>query len=88
MSWRQRQHKEIKLAVADRGQGVPPECIHKLFDPFYRLEPDRARATGGTGLGLTIAKTCIEACRGTITARNLSPSGLEIDVTLNSGEGA
>ena len=78
----QRRHKEITLTIADRGPGVPPESLNRLFDPFYRLEPDRARATGGTGLGLAITKTCIEACHGTVAARNLSPSGLEICITL------
>jgi two-component system sensor histidine kinase CpxA len=78
----QHQHDAIKLTIADHGPGVPPDSLNRLFDPFYRLEPDRARATGGTGLGLAIAKTCIEACHGTVAARNLSPSGLEIGITL------
>ena len=68
--------------MADRGPGVPPEALHRLFDPLYRLEPDRARATGGTGLGLAIVKACIEASQGTVSARNLSPSGLEISIVL------
>lgn len=78
----QHQHDQIKLAIADHGPGAPPEALNRLFDPFYRLEPDRARATGGSGLGLAIAKACIEACRGTVAARNLSPSGLEISIVL------
>lgn len=82
----QRQHDAIKLTIADCGPGVPPESLNRLFDPFYRLEPDRARATGGSGLGLAIAKTCIEACRGTVAARNLSPSGLEISITLPAND--
>ncbi|MGH9839554.1 MAG: sensor histidine kinase [Blastocatellia bacterium] len=72
---------EISLSVADRGPGVPEEAIAKLFDPFYRLEPDRARSTGGAGLGLAIARTCIEACQGSVTARNQNP-GLEVTLLL------
>ncbi len=63
---------------------VPPEALHRIFDPLYRLEPDRARASGGSGLGLAIVKTCIEACRGTVAARNLDPKGLEITMLLKA----
>ncbi len=75
-------HDKVRLLISDRGPGVPPAALQSLFEPFYRLEPDRARATGGSGIGLAIVKTCIEACRGTVAARNLSPSGLEISIVL------
>jgi len=42
----------------------------------------RTRETGGAGLGLAIVKTCIEACGGTVTARNVSPSGLQGEMRL------
>lgn len=72
----------IRLNVADCGAGVPEEELGKLFDPFYRPEIDRARETGGAGLGLAIVKTCIEACQGSVSARNLKPTGFEVSVTL------
>jgi two-component system sensor histidine kinase CpxA len=53
-----------------------------LFDPFYRVDTARARETGGTGLGLAIVKTCIDACGGTVSAKNVEPQGLEIVITL------
>ena len=81
-----RHHDQIGITIADHGPGVPPEALNLLFVPFYRIEPDRARATGGSGLGLAIVKTCIEACRGTVAARNLSPSGLEISIVLQAGQ--
>lgn len=74
----ERDGTSICLSVSDCGPGVPEAEIEKLFDPFYRLEPDRARNTGGAGLGLAIVKTCVESCHGTVSARNLKPSGLEI----------
>jgi two-component system sensor histidine kinase CpxA len=80
----ERQQDQVRLAISDHGPGVPPAALQNIFEPFYRLEPDRARATGGTGLGLAIVKTCIEACRGTVAARNLSPSGLEISMVLRA----
>jgi two-component system sensor histidine kinase CpxA len=72
----------VSLSVADKGAGVPETELEKLFDPFYRIESDRSRATGGTGLGLAIVKSCIEACQGTVSARNLSPKGFEIKFLL------
>ncbi len=75
---------KIALSVADSGPGVPPEALAQVFDPFYRVDPSRARETGGVGLGLAIVKTCVESCGGTVTARNREPSGLEVTITLNA----
>ena len=80
-----KQNDHIRLTITDHGPGVPPESLIRLFDPFYRLGSDRARATGGSGLGLSIVKTCVEACQGTVAARNASPSGLEISMMLRAG---
>lgn len=74
----------VLLEVVDSGPGVPPEHIDQLFEPFFRKESDRDRQSGGAGLGLAIVKTCIEACQGTVSARNLSPSGLAVTITLNA----
>jgi two-component system, OmpR family, sensor histidine kinase CpxA len=80
----QRQQDQVRIAISDRGPGVSPAALQNLFEPFYRLEADRARATGGTGLGLAIVKACVDACQGTVAARNLSPSGLEISILLRA----
>lgn len=73
----------VTLSVADCGPGVPEEELTKIFDAFYRIDPSRARETGGVGLGLTIVKTCIESCGGTVHARNRQPHGLEVLLELN-----
>ena len=75
----------VAIAVSDCGPGVPEDALPRLFDPFFRIEADRDRATGGAGLGLAIVKTCVEACGGTVTARNLAPGGLEVRVELKQG---
>jgi two-component system sensor histidine kinase CpxA len=75
----------VEIQVTDSGPGVPEECIPHLFEPFYRLEPHRDRASGGTGLGLAIVRSCIQSCGGTVRARNLSPSGLELTLALQPG---
>ena len=70
------------LEVLDHGPGVPEAELERVFEPFYRLEPDRNRRSGGSGLGLAIVKTCIEACQGKVRARNLTPSGLSVTIEL------
>jgi two-component system, OmpR family, sensor histidine kinase CpxA len=72
---------EVAITVRDRGPGVPEETIPRLFEPFFRIEADRDRATGGAGLGLAIVKTCVDACQGRVAARNLSP-GFEVEIRL------
>ena len=60
----------IKVSVTDNGEGIPPEDLPYIFERFYRADRSRARSTGGTGLGLTIAKRLIEAHDGTIDAQS------------------
>jgi signal transduction histidine kinase len=76
-------HGEVRLTVRDRGPGVPEPALPHLFTPFYRVEADRERATGGVGLGLAIARRAIELHGGLITARNAQP-GLEVEIRLRA----
>ena len=73
---------EAVVAIMDEGPGVPPEALPKLFDAFYRPDLARSRDTGGAGLGLAIVKSCIETCKGTVTARNREPHGLIVEFRL------
>jgi two-component system, OmpR family, sensor histidine kinase CpxA len=72
----------VRILVRDYGFGVPESELAKIFQPFYRVADDRNRETGGTGLGLAIADRVIRIHNGTITARNASPQGLEIEIRL------
>jgi len=72
----------VVISVADSGPGVPEDSLQQIFDPFFRLDASRTRDTGGVGLGLAIVKTCVEACQGTVCARNRQPSGLQVDIVL------
>ncbi len=56
------------LAVVDEGPGFPPELVEAAFGTFVRADPARARATGGAGLGLAIARGVVEAHGGEIWA--------------------
>ncbi len=79
-----RQRGEINLTFMDAGPGVPAESLDQIFEPFYRLEYARDRESGGAGLGLAIVKSCIEACGGRVSCKNLSPKGLEVSLVLAS----
>jgi two-component system sensor histidine kinase CpxA len=81
-----RKNGTATMDVRDRGPGVPEEAIPRLFDPFYRVETDRDRSSGGVGLGLSIARRAIELHKGSIRARNAQP-GLEVELELPVANG-
>ena len=69
------------VSVRDYGPGVPRDSLNRIFDPFYRVEQDRDRASGGVGLGLAIARRAIQLHGGFISARNAQP-GLMVEISL------
>jgi signal transduction histidine kinase len=71
----------FQIAVRDYGSGVPPDSLPSIFDPFYRVEKDRGRTSGGVGLGLAIAKRAVELHHGTMRAENVHP-GLRVEIDL------
>ena len=75
----------LEIAVADTGPGIAPEDIPRLFDRFYRADPSRSRATGGTGLGLTIARRLVEAHGGTIEVNSVVGVGSVFTIRLPLG---
>jgi two-component system OmpR family sensor kinase len=66
--------KGCEIWVDDDGIGIPDEERERIFEPFYRLDRSRDRATGGFGLGLAISRRALEAQGGTLTAQ-ASPLG-------------
>jgi two-component system OmpR family sensor kinase len=56
----------VRLSVCDTGVGIPPECLERVFDRFYRVNQSRARADGGSGLGLSIVKLAAESHQGSV----------------------
>jgi signal transduction histidine kinase len=75
-------HSQLRIRIRDRGPGIPDAQLELAFDPFYRIEASRSRSTGGTGLGLTIARSIARAHGGDVTLRNLPSGGLEALVIL------
>ena len=72
----------LVIKIRDDGPGIPEPELEKVFEPFYRLESSRNRQTGGTGLGLTIARSIVENHGGKLALRNRPEGGLEVSITL------
>ena len=70
------------VTIADDGPGIPAGELERVFDPFYRLEGSRSRETGGTGLGLTVARSTILAHGGEVRLANRAGGGLCVTVAL------
>ncbi len=77
-----RQDGQARITVRDGGPGIPEGELEKVFEPFYRLEVSRSRETGGTGLGLPIARNIAVRLGGTLTLRNHPEGGLEAELQL------
>jgi two-component system, OmpR family, sensor kinase len=73
--------RTARIKVRDYGPGIATEHLERIFDPFYRVETDRNRTSGGVGLGLAIARRAVELHKGRIQARNADP-GLEMEIEL------
>ncbi|MBI2909331.1 MAG: HAMP domain-containing protein [Chloroflexi bacterium] len=65
-----RKEKEVQLSIADNGIGISPEHLPHVFERFFKADRSRSRASGGSGLGLTIAKYLVEAHGGRIWAES------------------
>jgi histidine kinase len=78
-----REDGRVTIAVADTGIGIAAEHLLHVFDRFYRVDRSRARASGGSGIGLTIVRHLVEAHGGSIRAESPGPGcGSTFTVTL------
>ena len=75
-------HPHLTIAIEDDGPGIAPEQLENVFKPFYRLDAVRHPETGGVGLGLAIARSCVEAHGGKLVLENREGQGLRALVTL------
>ncbi|QFT76583.1 HAMP domain-containing sensor histidine kinase [Erythrobacter sp. THAF29] len=78
----ERNGDEALIVVADRGPGIPADRIADMFEPFTRGEASRNRATGGAGLGLTLARAIAEQHGGSLTLQNREGGGLRAELRL------
>jgi len=76
------------LGVSDQGPGIPPDQVQHLGEPFYRGDPSRTRGTGGSGLGLYLARLAAQAHGGTLELDRGRAQGARFVVTLPVSQGA
>ncbi|GLR65974.1 hypothetical protein GCM10010909_06520 [Acidocella aquatica] len=79
---RQTPRDRAQIDIEDNGPGIAPADMETAFEPFRRLETSRNRETGGSGLGLSIARNIFHAHGGDIVLHNLPSGGLRVRVTL------
>ena len=77
-----RDPRMVVVEVEDRGPGIKPGELDRVFEPFHRGEPSRNRETGGVGLGLPIARNIMRAHGGDVTLANRQRGGAKATVTL------
>jgi two-component system sensor histidine kinase KdpD len=85
-------NEELEIQITDRGQGIPPGDLTRVFTKFYRVQhatqaADRSGFPPGTGLGLSISGGIIEAHGGRIWAQNRLSGGTTVSLTLPINEG-
>jgi signal transduction histidine kinase len=72
----------VEIVIRDRGPGVPPADLERIFEPFYRVAESRDRDSGGEGIGLAITSRVMRAHGGTAKAGNAAGGGLEVRLSL------
>ena len=78
------EHKDnfVEVSISDTGEGIPESDLPYIFERFYRVDKSRARATGGQGLGLTIARRLVEAHGGNIEVQSEQGKGSRFAFTI------
>jgi len=82
VSLRPPQNGAVAILVEDEGPGIPAGELERVFEPFHRIEGSRNRETGGTGLGLPIARNILRAHGGDVQLANRAMGGVRATVTL------
>jgi PAS domain S-box-containing protein len=75
-------HGRVRVAVRDRGLGIPPGEHERIFEKFYRLDPALTRGVGGSGLGLFISRELVSRMGGSLTVRSQPGEGAAFVVDL------
>jgi signal transduction histidine kinase len=73
---------QLVIRIRDGGPGIADIHLDAVLEPFFRLESSRSRKTGGTGIGLTIARNIVQNNEGGLTLRNHPQGGLEVQIAL------
>jgi signal transduction histidine kinase len=74
--------QQVEISISDTGKGIPEKDLPNIFERFYRVDRSRTRATGGSGLGLTISKGLVEAHGGKIEVESIQGRGSSFRFTI------
>ena len=74
--------KHVRIVIDDTGPGIAPAHLESVFEPFYRVDPSRNRHTGGTGLGLYIARELSQRQGALLSLANRPGGGLRAEICL------
>jgi len=72
----------VRVRVRDTGEGIPPEHLPHVLERFYRVDTARSRSRGGTGLGLALCQSIVQAHQGTLTVESEVGRGTTVTVEL------
>ena len=75
----------LRFSVHDHGLGIPPGEQERIFDKFYRLDPDHRRGIGGTGLGLYICRELVRSMHGSIWVESEPGKGTAVEMEVPGG---
>ena len=76
------ENRTVEISVVDRGIGIPPDEVDRIFERFYRVDPARHRSTGGTGLGLSIVKHAAATLGGDVRVTSVEGEGSTFTLVL------
>ncbi|MFZ7121696.1 MAG: ATP-binding protein [Eubacteriaceae bacterium] len=74
--------KYVVISIRDYGQGIPENTLNRIFEPFYRVDENRSRDLGGTGLGMSIVKKIVERHNGQIYIESMQDEGTMVVLKL------
>ena len=80
--------ERVRVRIDDRGPGIAPALLEQVFQPFFRGDASRSRASGGSGLGLYIARDLLRRQGGDVTIANRPDGGLRAEIVLPRGPSA
>jgi signal transduction histidine kinase len=75
-------NKHVYIEITDTGIGIPKEAVSRVFDPFYTVDKNRSRESGGTGLGLSLVKKYTEKQGGSVTLINTDSKGTTFQISF------